>query len=201
MAAAGCDAAPRPVVQAVVSAPPGHRARGLLGERRQARFELVSAASSVAVRAGDLGGELYRVTTPAGSGLAPAVRAAGGLVRAGLRSTGADGPDTVDVTLHRGIRWSVVLRAGAGEAHLDLAAAALAGVAVVGGAGLLRLFLPRPAAVVRVWLAAGIGRAELYAPADVPVLVRGAVRAVRPGLGGPGYVVETRGGVGELVLG
>jgi hypothetical protein len=189
LAAGGCEAE-RPAT-ARPPAVPG---------RRLARFELLSPASSVRVRAADLGGDLYRVTTPAGAGLTPVVRAAGGVVRAGLRPTGADGPDAVDVTLHAGVRWAVLLRAGAGEAHLDLAAATPVGIAVTGGAGLLRLFLPRPADAVRVRLAGGIGRVELHAPAGVPILVRGAVRAVRPGLGGPGYVVEVRSHVGALVL-
>ncbi|WP_343950325.1 hypothetical protein [Spirilliplanes yamanashiensis] len=184
-----------------VPEPPGHVARGRGDGGRFAKFELVSPAATVTVRAADLAGDLYRVTTPAGGGVRPVVGSRGGLVRAALRPTGAAGPDAVEITLHAGVRWALLLRAGAGEVLLDLAAAALTGVAVVGGAGRLRLFLPRPAAVAgRVWLAAGIGRAEVWAPPGVPVVVRGAARAARPGLGGPGYVVEARSALGELLL-
>ena len=199
--AAGCrtpDPAPTP---ASTPAPtPASTAGTTRGARREARFELVSPASAVRVRAADLAADLCRVVTPAGSGLTPAVAATGGLVRAALRPTGAAGPDTVDVTLHAGVRWALAVRAGAGELHLDLAAAALAWVAVTGGAGLLRLFLPRPARPVVVRLAGGLGRCELYPPPGVPVYVRGAARATRPGLGGPGYLVDARAAIGELVL-
>ena len=197
LAAAGCDErvpARRPEM-------PGHVARGRGDGRPFAKFELMSPAAMVTVRAADLSGDLYRVTTPVGGGVRPVVGSRGGLVRAALRPTGTAGPDSVEITLQAGVRWALLLRAGAGEVLLDLAAAALTGVAVVGGAGRLRLFLPRPAAVAgRVWLAAGIGRAEVWVPAGVPVVVRGAVRAARPGLGGPGYVVEARAALGELLL-
>jgi hypothetical protein len=199
LAVPACDGPP-PAAPSVPGPAPGHRVSGTLGVRRPSRFELLSAASSVTVRAAAPPGELYRVTTPAGSGLAPLVRTVPGLVRAALRPTGGHGPQTVEVLLHAAVRWALVLRAGAGEIHLDLAAAVLGGIALRGGTGLLRLFLPRPAAPVVVRLGGGIGRAEIHAPAGVPVVVRGAARAVRPGLPGPGYVVDARAPVGALVL-
>jgi hypothetical protein len=121
----------------------------------------------VAVHAVELGADLYRIGTPAGSGLTPVTTAGTAVIRAALRPTGDVGPDTVDVRLRTGVRWDLVLRAGAGEFHLDLAAARLTGLTVLGGAGAVRLWLPRPEFPVPIRLGPGIGDADLYLPAGV----------------------------------
>ncbi len=105
-------------------------------------------------------------------------------VRALLRPIGGSGADTVDVRLRAGVSWDLVFRAGAGDLHLDLAAARLHALTVLGATGSVRLWLPRPVRPVRVTLGAHLGEAEIYAPADVPVAVDHR--------DGPGYRLDSR---------
>jgi hypothetical protein len=161
-----------------------HQLAGALHGRTGARLTLRDAAARVNLRVTDLPGLLYRVSTPAGSGLAPQVTGDHGTVRLGLRVTGDDGPDTVDVLLNRTVRWQIRLAAGAGEQHLDLSAASPGAVDLGAGVGLVRVRLPRPRGTVAIRLTGTVGRAELFRPAGVPVRVRlggGATALSMPG--------------------
>ncbi|HET6533905.1 MAG TPA: hypothetical protein VFH03_25250, partial [Actinoplanes sp.] len=94
---------------------------GSLHGRTGAYLLVRDAASRVEVRLADLPGLLYRISTPAGSGLAPRVTGPTGRIRVGLQSTGEDGPDIVTILLNRSVRWDIRLPAGAGEQRLYLA--------------------------------------------------------------------------------
>jgi hypothetical protein len=144
---------------------------GSLHGRSGAYLTVGDAASRVDVRLAVLPGLLYRISTPADSGLAPRVTAAGGRVRLRLRATGDDGPDTVTILLNRAVRWDIRLPAGAGEQRLDLSAGSVARLDL-GSAGLLAVDLPRPLGTVPVTLRGGAGSVSVSAPAGVPVRVR-----------------------------
>ncbi|HEX9999356.1 MAG TPA: hypothetical protein VGB74_02785, partial [Actinoplanes sp.] len=77
-----------------------HVTTGRLAGRTGAFLTLSDAASRVQVVVGKLPGLLYRISTPAGSGLAPRVRRDGGRVRASLRPASGDGPDEVRIVLN-----------------------------------------------------------------------------------------------------
>ena len=157
----------------------GHELTGPLHGRIRAYLTVGTAASRVEVRIADLPGLLYRVSTPAGSGLAPRVTGSAGRVRVGLRPTGTDGPDNVTIVLNRAVRWDIRLPAGAGEQHLDLARGRIVRLEL-GAAGLIDLRLPRPAGTVPVTLTDGAGSVEITAPRETPVrvLLRGGVGTV-----------------------
>jgi hypothetical protein len=138
---------------------------------RTGAFLLVrDAASLVEVRLTDLPGLLYRITTPAGSGLAPRVGGAAGQVTVRLRSGAGDGPDTVLILLNRRVRWDIRLPAGAGEQHLDLRQGRV-GRLDLGSAGLARVRLPAAGGVVPVTLLGGMGTVAVTAPRRTPVRV------------------------------
>jgi hypothetical protein len=143
---------------------------GSLHGRTGAYLTVSDAASRVEVRVADLPGLLYRVSTPADSGLAPRVTGSPRRVRVGLRPTGADGPDDVTIVLNRAVRWDIRLPAGAGEQHLDLARGRIARLEL-GAAGLIDLRLPRPAGTVPVTLTDGAGSVEIAAPRPTPVRI------------------------------
>ncbi len=52
-------------------------------------------------------GLLYRISTPADSGLAPRVSGRSGRFQAALLHTGRDGPDEVSIVLNRDVRWDI----------------------------------------------------------------------------------------------
>jgi hypothetical protein len=141
-------------------------------------------AARVNLRVTDLPGLLYRVSTPAGSGLAPSVTGGDGTVRLWLRVTGDDGPDRVDVLLNRGVRWRIRLVAGAGEQHLDLRAARLDALDIGAGVGLVRVRLPAPRGTVAIRVIGTVGRLDLLLSRVVPLRVHaggGAAAVSLPG--------------------
>jgi hypothetical protein len=174
-------------------------AAGALLGRTGGFLTLVDAASRVRVVLAAMPGVLYRISTPAGSGLAPHVTAHAGRVRAALRPTGGDGPDEVLIVLNRDVRWAIDLPAGAGEQQLDLRRGRLARVDL-GASGLVELRLPRPAGEVPVTLSGAVGSVALSGDPAVPLrleLAAGAAVADTPwgvGVGaGPGTVLQTPG--------
>ncbi|MET0492572.1 MAG: hypothetical protein ABW000_05520 [Actinoplanes sp.] len=158
--------------QVPVAEPHQHVLAGALHERTAASLVVRDAASRVEVRLSELPGLLYRITTPAESGLAPVVTGTPGRVRLGLRPTGADGPDTVMITLNSGVRWDLRLPAGAGEQHLDLAAGRVRRLEIGSGTGLVNLWLPPPQGVVPIILAGGMGEIAVTVPARTSLRFR-----------------------------
>lgn len=191
---------------------------GSLHGRTGAYLLLPDAASRVEVRLARMPGLLYRISTPADSGLAPRVTGAPGRVRLRLRPTGDDGPDTVTILLNRAVRWDIRLPAGAGEQRLDLTAGAVARVDV-GASGLIDVRLPPPVGTVPVSLVGGAGTATLTAPGPARLVLREGAGAVTTPWGStngspagailtaPGwtgatdrYTVHVRAGVGTLTI-
>jgi hypothetical protein len=190
----GCTAReprPVPVSPHIVTAPLLGRTGGYLTVR--------DAASRVQVVMGTLPGQLYRIGTPAGSGLTPRVAGVDGRLVVSLLPAGGDGPDEVRIVLNREVRWQIRLPAGAGEQQLDLRRGRVARVEL-GASGLVELRLPAPDTVVPVTLGGPVGSVAVTAERATPLRVRldaGAGVAETPWSGGtyvpPGTVWQTAG--------
>jgi hypothetical protein len=179
--------------------------------RTAAHLRVGDAASVVEVRLATLPGLLYRISTPARSGLAPRVTGGPGRVQLALKPTGEDGPDTVLILLNRAVRWDVRLPAGAGEQRLDLSAGSVSRVDL-GPSGLLDLALPAPHGTVPVILRGGVGTVTVTAPHGVPVRLRlreGARSVTTPWPSGADpawprarhrYVIDSRAALGSVTV-
>jgi hypothetical protein len=197
-----------------------HVAVGPLSGRTGAYLTLANAASRVQVALTTLPGLLYRISTPAGSGLAPRVSGRDGHLRAALLPTGDDGPDEVRIVLNRDVRWDLRLPGGAGEHQLDLRRGRVSRVDL-GSSGLIEMRLPQPYGSVPVTLAGGVGSLLVTAAAGTPLrlqLDRGAGRTDAPWappgpapagaiLQAPGwpaardrYAIRARDGVGAVIV-
>jgi len=192
-----------------------HVVSGTLQGRTGAYLTVVDAASRVRIVTARLPGLLYRISTPAGSGLAPVVAGRDGRIRAALRPTGADGPDEVRIVLNREVRWDIRLPSGAGEQRLDLGRGRIARLDL-GACGLVEMRLPPPSGSVRVTFLAPVGTAVVTVSAVTEVrfdLAEPAGQATTPwpAAGGavqsPGwpaardrYTVRARAAVGSLIV-
>jgi len=152
-----------------VDGPRDHVLAGALHGRTGAFLTVRDSASRVEVRLAALPGLLYRISTPADSGLAPAVTGPPGRVRLDLRPTGGDGPDTVRILLNRAVRWDIRLPAGAGEQHLELSAGRLSRLELGSGTGLVSLRLPPPRGTVPITVAGGVGEVSVALPRGTPL--------------------------------
>jgi hypothetical protein len=213
---------PRKTIPAPAAEPstaPGERVlAGSLHGRTGAYLVVRDAASRVEIRSAKLPGLLYRISTPADSGLAPRVTGGAGRVRLGLRPTGDDGPDTVTILLNRAVRWDIRLPAGAGEQRLDLAGGAVARVDL-GGSGLIDVRLPPPQGTVPVSFTGGAAAVTVTGAGPVRItLHKGAGSVVTPWASTNGsptgavltapswpaarnrYSVDARAGIGALTV-
>ncbi|GGK85312.1 hypothetical protein [Mangrovihabitans endophyticus] len=197
----------------------GHLVEGGPAGQGDLRLTVRDAASRIVVRTADLPGLLYRVSSPPGAGLAPAVTADPDGLRLRLRPTGTNGPDTVTILLSSAVRWDLRLPAGAGEQELDLAGGRLRRIAI-GAGGLITLRLPPPRGTVPVVLPDGAGDVAVTVPPATKTLIRlrggaagdvstpwwsgdgrpaGAVLAARGWTGADDrYAVDARAGLGSL---
>jgi hypothetical protein len=138
-----------------------------------ATVDVVSGATTVTVRAADLGGaDRLQASTPDGAGVAPELVTDGDRISVHLVQTGEPGPSAVTVLLDRRVRWQVRLSGGASSELLDLRSARLAGVDLVAGSAEIELVLPVPDRAVPITMAGGATEFTLHVPRGVATAVR-----------------------------
>lgn len=180
------------------AAPPGpeRTVTGPLGETTEAEFQLAAGVTAVVVRAADLGGDLYRASTPDGSGFVPRVAREGDVVKLRLVNVVDNGAsDTVTMELNQRVKWRVTLVGGSKSASVDLRSAAVAGVDFTGGVARIELWLPKPQGSVAVRMLGGAEDFAVHTPMGVPVrvvLTRGAASVTVDGVRRTGVVAGTR---------
>jgi hypothetical protein len=150
----------------------GRTVTAALGGRTTASFELVAATTKVTVKAQDLGGDLYRITTAAGSGTVPSPVLAKNRVQLHLTPQGAGAIGKVTVVLSSKVKWTLRFVGGADEQIVDLRGGRIGSVDVLGAARRLELALPAPAGTVPVRITGAVEDLSITAPSDSPVRVR-----------------------------
>jgi len=143
-----------------------------LGGRTAASFELLAATTKVTVKAQDLGGDLYRITSAAGSGTVPSPVLAKNRLQLHLVPRGAGATGKVTVVLSSRVRWTLRFVGGADEQVVDLRGGRVGSVDVLGAARRFELALPAPAGTVPVRLTGAVEDLSITAPADSPVRLR-----------------------------
>jgi hypothetical protein len=135
-----------------------------------ARLEVESGATSITVRATDLGDDLYRVSTPDGAGVKPSVVRDGGRVQVFLSSNGS-GPAAVTVLIADDVVWRLRFDGGATDLAVDLRHGRPRAVDLVAGDAHVSLRLPPPHGTVPIQLAAGASELALHVAGRAPVRV------------------------------
>jgi hypothetical protein len=144
---------------------------GSASTRAQAAFELVDGVATVRLRTADIGADLYRVTTPAGSRVRPRVVEQDGRLK--LYLDGADrGTGNVDIVLAERVRWALRVGGGVDLSTIDLSGARLAAVDLAGNATRIDLTLPRPDGTLTVRMSGGVTSFTVRSALRVPVRVR-----------------------------
>jgi hypothetical protein len=148
----------------VISAP----ARG----RAEAVFELVSDTAVIDLRTGDIGSDLYRITTPQDGSVLPRAQVNGKGVRLFLDEKGKRPDAAVTVLLNADVRWSMRITGGIKAGVFDLGDAKVDAVDLAGDAARIDLTLPRPDGTLPIRLSGGVNRFEVSTDQGVPVRVR-----------------------------
>ena len=120
-----------------------------------AAFELVNGSDIVRITVADLGGDLFRMSTPDDSKVAPTVTVDGSSVVAGVRGTGLAGPAVVTVLLSEDVRWDVRLAGGATGESVDLSGGPGGNVDFSAGTSRAEVALPAARGTQRVTMSGG----------------------------------------------
>ena len=138
---------------------------------KPATFSLVNSADVVEVKVGDLGEELFAVSTAAESKVVPKVNVDGPTVVAGLRDTGLTGPALVTVVLSQNVRWVVRMTGGASDQTVDLTGGPGGDVEFVAGTSRAEVSLPAVPGTQRVALGGGASQLVVNLAGSAPVRV------------------------------
>ena len=151
---------------------PDHVVTGDRGDLREATFAMIKGADVVVVRTVDLGGGLYRISTPDDAKVAPSVHVDRDTVHAGLVGTDRPGPAVVTAELSDAVRWRVRLQGGAAEERVDLTGGRVDAVELTAGTGRAEVTLPAAAGTTRVVMSGGASQLLVRLTGTAPVRVR-----------------------------
>ncbi|MDG9674391.1 hypothetical protein [Micromonospora sp. DH14] len=160
-----------------------------LGGWRKGTFVLADGLTSFELRVAELGEDLYRISVPAGSGVAGRPTVRGETARLDLVESGTRGPRAVRVLLNERVAWRLHLVGGVSSQVLDLSRARLLGVDLAGGSSRTEILLPPITAAgpdglagptsdsLTVRLTGGTSQLDVRVPGETPVRVRAGVGA------------------------
>lgn len=149
--------------------------------RDAATLDVVSGATTVTVRAADLGDTLVRASTPDGSAFAPSLVDADATVQVHLADTGLAGPKALILDVNKDVAWRLRFSGGATEVTTDAAAAArVDAVDLAAGVTRAELALPAPHGTTQVRVAGGASDVAIHLPSGPPakVLIGGGAATV-----------------------
>jgi len=149
-----------------------HRVAGTAHGRDEATLDLVSGATTVTVRSGDLGSDMYRISTPEHAAQLPAVVDRDDRVEVQLADSGEKGASTVLIELSDHVAWHLRIGGGAAEASVDLRKGGVASVDFPNGVSSIDLSLPSPHGTVPVTVAGGASTWSVHLPAGVAAQLR-----------------------------
>ena len=149
-----------------------HVVTGDRGGLREAVFAMIKGSDVVQVRTVDLGGGLYRISTPDDAKVAPSVHVENGTVYTGLIGTDLPGPAIVTAELSNAVRWRIRLQGGAAEETVDLTGGRVDAVELTSGTNRAEVTLPAAAGTTKVSMTGGAGQLLVHLGGDAPVRVR-----------------------------
>lgn len=132
---------------------------GDVAGRQRARLDVLGGASSVVVRAAELGDRLFRASTPRDA-QPPGVTIDGDVVRLSLHG----GASELLVELNADVAWELRLDGGASSESVDMAAGRLTALDFGAGSSSIDVALPRPRGTVPVRMTGGASTMDLHLP-------------------------------------
>lgn len=174
----------------------GHVLTGDRAHRSVATLEVDSGTTSVDVSAGTSSALLYRVSTPAGSGVRPLTTLDDGVLRVSQTTDGDHhGVPTIDIQLARRVRWTINLDGGATTETVDMSKGSLASLSFGAGVARASVRLPAPVGTLTLTLAGGATQLLVAAPPGAPAEVKVVGGASQVSLDGIGHTGVAGGSV------
>ncbi|MGX6602248.1 hypothetical protein ACWKSP_08970 [Micromonosporaceae bacterium Da 78-11] len=143
-----------------------------LDNRNTASFELLAGANKVTVRIGELGDDLYRISTPEDAGIRPSPTIRNDAVQLQVTRDGDGTGGEIDVVLAAKVNWALRFAGYVQEEIIDFTEGKISGVEMVGAARRAELTLPKPAGTVPIKVAGAIEELTVTSPAGSPVRIQ-----------------------------
>ena len=143
-----------------------------LDDRGKATFEVLAATNRVRVTIGELGDELYRISTPEDSGIAPDPQIRNDDVKLQVTSDGDGTGGEIEIVLAAEVRWSLRFSGYAEEQLIDLSGGQISALEMVGGMRRAEITLARPSGTVPIKVNGAVEQLAVRSPAGSPVRVR-----------------------------
>ncbi|MEU8814636.1 hypothetical protein [Actinoplanes sp. NPDC048796] len=143
-----------------------------LDNRTKASFELLAATNKVTLSIGELGDDLYRISTPEDAGILPSPIVRDDDVKLQVTRDGDGTGGEVDVVLAAKVNWQLRFSGYAEEQVINLSGGQISGLEMVGGMRSAQLTLSRPSGTVPIKINGAVEKLALKSPADSPVRVK-----------------------------
>ncbi|WP_127504512.1 hypothetical protein [Actinoplanes solisilvae] len=154
-----------------------------LDNRSQASFELLAASNKVNITIGELGEDLYRISTPEDAGFLPSPSIRNDDVKLQVSRDGDGTGGEIDIVLAAKVRWALRLSGYAEQQIIDLSGGQVTGIEMVAGTRSGQLTLARPSGTVPIKINGAVEKLTVRSPAGSPVRVKvgGGVQTVVAG--------------------
>ncbi|MCO8272702.1 hypothetical protein M1L60_19085 [Actinoplanes sp. TRM 88003] len=143
-----------------------------LDNRNQASFEMLAATNRVNLSIGELGDDLYRISSPEDAGFLPSPVLRNDDLKLQVTKDGDGTGGVIDVVLAAKVRWSVRLSGYAEEQVIDLSGGQVSGIEMVGGMRTAELTLARPDGTVPIKVNGAVEKLVVRSPSGSPVRVK-----------------------------
>ncbi|XVV14052.1 hypothetical protein ACQP2X_06760 [Actinoplanes sp. CA-131856] len=143
-----------------------------LDNRTKASFELLAATNKVNVSIGELGDDLYRISTPEDAGILPSPIVRDDDVKLQVTRDGDGTGGEIDVVLAAKVNWQLRFSGYAEEQVINLSGGQISGLEMVGGMRTAQVTLSRPSGTVPIKINGAVEKLALKSPADSPVRVK-----------------------------
>ncbi|SDT68585.1 hypothetical protein [Actinoplanes derwentensis] len=145
---------------------------GPINDMNIATFELMAATDRVRLRIDDLGTDLYRVSTPEGSGTRPSAEVRDERLRVDLNRDTAGSGGEIEVVLSAKVRWTIRFSGYSAERIVDLTQGRIKAIELVGGTRRAEMNLAQANGTVPMRITGGIEELILRAPTGSPVRIK-----------------------------
>jgi hypothetical protein len=149
-----------------------HLVTAPLDNRTKASFEVLAATNRVRVSIGELGEDLYRISTPDDAGFVPRPETRNDEVKLQVSQDGDGTGGEIEVVLAARVQWALRFSGYAEEQIVNLTGGQISELAMVGASRRTQLALPRPVGTVPVRVAAAVEELTVSSPAGNPVRVK-----------------------------
>jgi hypothetical protein len=143
-----------------------------LDNRTKGSFELLAGANTVHLTLGELGDDLYRISTPDDAGILPSAAIRGDDVKLQTIQDGDGTGGEIEVVLAAKVRWQLRFSGYAETQEIDVSGGQISGIEMVAGMREAEITLSQPAGTVPLKINGAVDKLVLKSPADNPVRIK-----------------------------